>query len=68
MKGIKLRKYNLGIIRDEGSNGDKEMAAAFYHAGFNIVDINMYDLINKKYHWRYYTELFLLEDLHIKIY
>ena len=40
--------FNVGIIRDEGSNGDKEMAAAFYYAGFNVIDINLYDLINKK--------------------
>jgi len=36
----------IGIIREEGSNSDKEMAAAFYHAGFKLMDINTYDLLN----------------------
>jgi len=40
-------KYKLGIIRDEGSNGDREMASAFYHAGFEVWDINMNDIIEK---------------------
>jgi phosphoribosylformylglycinamidine synthase len=34
----------VGIIREEGSNGDREMAAAFFMAGFECVDISMYDL------------------------
>jgi phosphoribosylformylglycinamidine synthase len=38
---------NLAIIRDEGSNGDREMAAAFYEAGFNVYDYCMNDFINK---------------------
>jgi phosphoribosylformylglycinamidine synthase len=40
------RNYNIGIIREEGSNGDYEMSCAFT-LGRNIVtDINTYDLIN----------------------
>ena len=35
----------VAIIREEGSNGDREMAAAFYSAGFNIIDICMNDFI-----------------------
>ena len=31
--------YNVGILREVGSNGDKEMASAFYDAGFNVFDI-----------------------------
>ena len=42
-----IRKYNVGIIRDDGSNGDKEMVMAFYHAGFNVYDFNMRDLETK---------------------
>ena len=38
------RKYNVAIIREEGSNGDREMAAAFYMAGFNVLDVCMNDL------------------------
>lgn len=40
------RKYTVGIIRDEGSNGDREMASAFYYAGFNVKDINTSDIIH----------------------
>ncbi|XP_065179504.1 phosphoribosylformylglycinamidine synthase-like [Sycon ciliatum] len=34
----------VGIIREEGSNGDREMAAAFMKAGFEVHDINSNDL------------------------
>jgi phosphoribosylformylglycinamidine synthase len=44
------RKYSVGIIRDEGSNGDREMASAFYAAGFKVYDVNMEDLISGKIH------------------
>lgn len=37
--------YNVGILREVGSNGDKEMASAFYDAGFNVFDITMTDLL-----------------------
>lgn len=37
--------YSVGIIREEGSNGDREMAFAFYDSGFNVHDINMNDLV-----------------------
>ena len=39
------RKYRVGIFREEGSNGDREMAAAFYYAGFDVLDINTSDII-----------------------
>ena len=39
--------YSVGIIREEGSNGDREMAFAFYDSGFNVHDINMNDLVKK---------------------
>lgn len=34
----------MAIVRDEGSNGDREMAAAFMMAGFEAVDVTMTDL------------------------
>ncbi len=37
---------NVAIIREEGSNGDREMAAVFYSAGFDVYDITMNDFIN----------------------
>ncbi|XP_008781955.1 probable phosphoribosylformylglycinamidine synthase, chloroplastic/mitochondrial [Phoenix dactylifera] len=39
-------KPKVAIIREEGSNGDREMSAAFYAAGFEPWDITMSDLLN----------------------
>ena len=36
----------MAVLREEGSNGDREMAAAFYDAGFTVCDVNMQDLIS----------------------
>jgi len=38
-------KPEVAILREEGSNGDREMTSAFYHAGFRPWDITMTDLI-----------------------
>ena len=43
-----FNSYTVGIIREEGSNGDREMSAAFYSVGFNVLDITMNDIINSK--------------------
>lgn len=37
-------KPKVAIIREEGSNGDREMASAFYLAGFEPWDVTMTDL------------------------
>ena len=39
------RKPKVAIIREEGSNGDREMTSAFYQAGFDTWDITMTDLL-----------------------
>jgi phosphoribosylformylglycinamidine synthase len=39
-------KTEVAILREEGSNGDREMTSAFYQAGFRPWDITMADLIN----------------------
>ncbi len=39
-------KPKVAIIREQGSNGDREMAAAFYAAGFEPWDVTMTDLLN----------------------
>lgn len=31
----------VGIVREEGSNGDKEMISAFIQSGFQVIDMNM---------------------------
>ncbi|MGQ9645327.1 MAG: phosphoribosylformylglycinamidine synthase [Thermodesulfobacteriota bacterium] len=36
----------VAILREEGSNGDREMTSAFYQAGFRPWDITMTDLIH----------------------
>jgi phosphoribosylformylglycinamidine synthase len=35
----------VAIVREEGSNGDREMASAFYAAGFEPWDVTMTDLM-----------------------
>ena len=39
-------KPEVAILREEGSNGDREMTSAFYQAGFEPWDITMTDLID----------------------
>ncbi len=41
-------KPKVAILRDEGSNSDREMSSAFYHAGFEPWDICMTDLLEGK--------------------
>jgi len=38
-------KPKVAIIREEGSNGDREMASAFYMAGFEPWDVTVTDLL-----------------------
>jgi phosphoribosylformylglycinamidine synthase len=38
-------KPRVAIVREEGSNGDREMASAFYAAGFEPWDVTMTDLL-----------------------
>jgi phosphoribosylformylglycinamidine synthase len=42
-------QYKIAIIREEGSNGDKEMQAAFYYVGFEVYNITTSELIKKPY-------------------
>jgi len=39
-------KPKVAVIREEGSNGDREMAAAFHAAGFEPWDVTMSDLLS----------------------
>ena len=41
-------KHKVAVIRQEGSNGDREMLAALYAAGLEAWDVNMRDLIDAK--------------------
>lgn len=38
----------VACIREEGSNGDRELMAALFKANFEVHDVTMYDLINSK--------------------
>lgn len=44
----KTEKPKVAILRDEGSNSDREMTAAFYAAGFETWDVSMTDLLEEK--------------------
>jgi phosphoribosylformylglycinamidine synthase len=39
-------RHQVAILREEGSNGDREMTSAFYQAGFRVQDVTMSDLIS----------------------
>ncbi|KAJ7960146.1 putative Phosphoribosylformylglycinamidine synthase [Quillaja saponaria] len=39
-------KPKVAVLREEGSNGDREMAAAFHAASFEPWDVTMSDLLN----------------------
>lgn len=41
-------KPKVAIIREEGSNSDREMTSAFFRAGFDTWDITMTDLLNSR--------------------
>jgi phosphoribosylformylglycinamidine synthase len=38
-------KPKVAVVREEGSNSDREMASAFYLAGFDVWDVTMTDLM-----------------------
>ena len=38
-------KPKIAVIREEGSNGDREMVSAFYSAGFEVWDATMSDIL-----------------------
>jgi len=44
----RIDKPKVAIIREEGSNGDREMASAFFAAGFEPWDVTMTDLLGGK--------------------
>ncbi len=40
------KRPNMAVLREQGVNGQTEMAAAFDRAGFNSVDVHMSDIIS----------------------
>jgi phosphoribosylformylglycinamidine synthase len=45
---INTRKPKIAILREQGVNGQKEMAMAFHKAGFDSFDVHMQDLLEGK--------------------
>lgn len=43
---VNAAKPKLAVLREQGVNGQNEMAAAFIRAGFDCVDVHMQDLID----------------------
>lgn len=42
-------KPKIAILREQGINGHLEMAAAFYYAGFETIDVTMQDLLDNQF-------------------
>ena len=47
---IKKTKPSIAILREQGINGQVEMAAAFDRVGFECIDVHMTDLISGEFH------------------
>jgi len=45
---LQTNKPKVAIIREEGSNGDREMTSAFYWAGFEPWDVAMTDMLEER--------------------
>jgi phosphoribosylformylglycinamidine synthase len=45
---LRIDKPRVAIVREEGSNGDREMTSAFYWAGFDPWDVTMTDLLEER--------------------
>ncbi|MFC1907970.1 phosphoribosylformylglycinamidine synthase [Chloroflexota bacterium] len=45
---LQNNKPQVAIIREEGSNGDREMTSAFYWAGFEPWDVTMTDILEER--------------------
>lgn len=41
--------HRVAVIREEGSNGEREMLSAFHAAGFEVWDVIMSDLVAKRF-------------------
>ena len=45
---ILTRQVKAAVLREQGVNGQVELAAAFYEAGCDVIDISMTDLMEKR--------------------
>lgn len=51
------KRPKVAIFREEGVNGQVEMAAAFDRAGFTSIDVHLQDLITGRYHLKDFVGL-----------
>lgn len=42
-------QHRIAVLREEGSNGEREMMSAFHAAGFEVWDVIMSDLVSKRF-------------------
>ena len=49
MPALQSHRPSIAVLREQGVNGQVEMAAAFDRAGFRAVDVHMSDLINGRF-------------------
>jgi phosphoribosylformylglycinamidine synthase len=42
------KKPSVAVVREEGSNSDREMSSAFHQAGFDVWDVTMTDFLDEK--------------------
>lgn len=47
-KSMKSTRPRIAVLREEGSNGEREMFGAFHAAGFDVWDVSMSDLIEER--------------------
>ena len=45
-KKINNNKIKAAILREKGSNSEREMAYAMYVSGFDVIDVHMTDLMS----------------------
>ncbi|XP_026328258.1 phosphoribosylformylglycinamidine synthase [Hyposmocoma kahamanoa] len=45
---VKTKSIKVAVLREEGTNGDREMIASLLMANFDVFDVTMSDLQNKK--------------------
>ena len=47
-KKVSSAKPKVAVLRNQGTNGQVEMAAAFSHVGFEVWDVHMTDILDSK--------------------
>ena len=55
--GLSLRRPRVAVLREQGVNGHRELAAAFARAGFEAVDVHMTDLLEGRQSLERFTGL-----------